>query len=62
MPCSFVETSDIFSTVSIHTDSNVVLTVEDFETARAAMKQIESKTCIKFKLGKPFERTMALYH
>ena len=61
MPWSFVETSDIFSTVSIHTDSNVVLTVEDFETARAAMKQIESKTCIKFKLGKPSKRQPWLF-
>ena len=42
---SFVETSDVFSTVSVHADPNV--TVEDFETVRAAMKQIESK------LGKP---------
>ena len=61
VPWSFVETSDIFSTVSIHTDSNVVLTVEDFETARAAMKQIESKTCIKFKLGKPSKRQPWLF-
>ena len=33
--------------MSVHTDPKVVLTVEDFETVRAAMKQIESK------LGKP---------
>lgn len=61
VPWSFVAASDDISTDSVHTDSNVGLSNQDFETVQSAMRQIEAKTCIKFKLDKPIRHKPWLF-
>jgi len=53
VPWSFVSNGDEYARDAATTDVKVGLSKGDVETVEEAMKQIEAKTCIRFKMVKP---------